>query len=311
MVDRIVLKRLTASDLTFFESLFRTLSAGNQKAINLNADVFVERLYPALPGFVPVLGDVIPVTMTILGPAAASAYVISRAITKREAYKNWRLNGEFIRDPEGEAGRFDVLKPNDLAVMEFSGEPGPQRLTLQLLAAGSLTDAPLHAALDPLIPGGRLTMVQITRGQLAAVAVTVPPTHPIWSMATDAEFDAALEDAAQSGVKGSGTLRKTRIVTAAMLAAAKAAAEQNGRDGEALAWVHLQQMKRMGTWASIEWSSRENAVSSFDFRAFDSTGAEIRIDAKSTTGEFARVVHMSAAELMVAADGQRYDLWRI
>ena len=44
MVDRIVLKRLTASDLTFFKSLFRTLSAGNQKAINLNADVFVEQL---------------------------------------------------------------------------------------------------------------------------------------------------------------------------------------------------------------------------------------------------------------------------
>jgi len=314
MIDRIALKRLTASDLTFFESLFRTLGAGNQKAINLNADVFVERLYPALPGLVPMLGDVIPLTMTILGPAAAPAYVMSRAVTKRDAYKNWRLNGEFVRDPEGEAGRFNALKAGDLAVMEFGGEPGPQRLTLQLLAAGSPADAPLHAALNPLLPsGGRLTMMQITRGQIAAAAATVPHAHPIWTMATDTEFDAALEDAALSGIKGSDILKKktTRIVTAAALAAAKAAAEQNGRDGEALAWVQLQKMKEEGAWTSIEWSSSENAVSSFDFRAVDFSGAVIRIDAKSTAGEFARVVHMSAAELMVAADGQRYDLWRI
>lgn len=239
MIDRIALKRLTSSDLTFFESLFRSLNAGNQKAINLNADVFIEHLYPALPGLVPMLGDVIPLTMTILGPAGAPAYVLSRAITKRDAYKNWRLNGEFVRDPEGEIGRFDALKADDLAVMEFGGEPGPQRLTLVLLAAGSPTDAPIHAALEPLIPGGRRTMAQVTRGQIATAAAVVPPSHPIWGMVRDADFDAALEDAIQGGIKGSAILTKkvTKIVTAAALAAAKAAAEQNGRDGEALAWV--------------------------------------------------------------------------
>jgi hypothetical protein len=70
-------------------------------------------------------------------------------------------------------------------------------------------------------------------------------------------------------------------------------------------------MKLEGAWASVEWSSRENAVSSFDFKVIDSAGTEVRIDAKSTSGEFKRVVHMSSAELMVAADGERYDLWRI
>jgi hypothetical protein len=313
MIDRIALKRLTASDLTFFETLFRTLNAGNQKAINLNADVFVDRLYPSLPGLVPILGDVIPLTVTILGPAAAPAYVLSRAVTKRDAYKNWRLNGEFIRDPEGEAGRFDMLQAGDLAVMEFGGEPGPQRVTLQLLAAASATDASLHAALDPLIRGGRRTMVQITRVQIAAAAASAPETHPIWRIATDPEFDAALEDAAQNGLKGSAILKTkvTKIVTAAVLAAAKAAAEQNGRDGEALAWVHLQKMKEEGAWTSITWSSSENAVSPFDFEVVDPGGSVIRIDAKSTTGEFARLIHMSAGELTLAAEGGRYDLWRI
>jgi hypothetical protein len=36
MPDRIAIKRPTASDLTFFETLFRTINAGSQNAINLN-----------------------------------------------------------------------------------------------------------------------------------------------------------------------------------------------------------------------------------------------------------------------------------
>ncbi len=255
----------------------------------------------------------IPVSLTITGPAGASAHVISRAVTKREAYKNWRLNGEFVRDPEGEAGRFSVLKAGDLAVMEFGGDPGPQRLNLLLIAAGSPADSPSHAALSPLVPGARRTMIQITRAQIAAAAANVPAAHPIWAMAADPEFDAALEDAALGGIRGTATLRVrvAKTVTAATLAAAKAAAEKNGRDGEALAWIQLQKMKNAGTWASVEWSSRANAVSSFDFRAFDGSGAAVRIDAKSTNGEFDRVIHMSSAELIAAADGNRYDLWRV
>ena len=102
MPDRLAAKRLTAFDLTFFEKLFRTLNVGNQKSINLNADVFVESFYPSLPSLVPKLGDVIPITLTIFGPDGAPPHVISRAITKREAYKNWPLDVEFIRDPDGE-----------------------------------------------------------------------------------------------------------------------------------------------------------------------------------------------------------------
>lgn len=313
MPDRIALKRLTASDLTFFESLFRKLDAGNQKAINLNADVFIERLYPALPGLVPTVGDVIPVSLTILGPAGAEPHVISRAVTKREAYKNWRLNGEFVRDPDEEPGRFDVLKPGDIALLEFFGDPSPQRLTLLLVAAGSPLDAQLHTALDQFIPGGRRTMVQVSREQIAAAAAAVSAAHPIWQIATDPEFEAALEDAVEGGLKGTEILKTKakKTVTASALAAAKAAAEKNGRDGEALAWVHLQRMKNAGAWSSIEWSSNANPISPFDFRATDPAGATVKIDAKSTAGEFERVIHMSMAELTDASSGDRYDLWRV
>ena len=40
MLKKLAVKRLTASDLTFFVWHFRNQPAGNQKAINLNADVF-------------------------------------------------------------------------------------------------------------------------------------------------------------------------------------------------------------------------------------------------------------------------------
>jgi hypothetical protein len=318
MPDRIALKRLTVSDLTFFETLFRKFVAANptstkQKAINLNADVFIKRFYPALPALVSTLGDVITVTLTVLGPSGAPAHTISRAVTKGSGYKNWRLNGEFLRDPEKEVGRFDDLKTGDLAVMEFSGDPGPQRLTLLLIEEASPVDGPLYAALSQFLPGERPTMIQISRAQIAAAAASIPSTHPIWLIAADPEFDAAVEDAAEGGVKGTITLlgNLTKNVTAATLAAAKAAAEKNGRDGEALAWVQLQKMKNAGAWASIEWRAKANAVAPFDFLATDTSGASIRIDAKSTAGEFERVIHMSAAELTEAAKGGRYDLWRV
>lgn len=313
MPERIALKRLTASDLTFFESLFRTIGAGNQKAINLNADVFIEKLYPALPGLVSTVGDVIPVTLTILGPNAAPAHVITRAITKRDAYKNWRLNGEFIRDPEGEAGRFDILSPGDIAVLEFSGDPVPKKLTLLLLASKSPADSAARSILDVMIAGGRRTMLGVTRAQLDGAAGAAPPGHPLSLVASDPEFDAALEDAAQGGVHGTVALqaKAAKPVSAAALASAKASAEKNGRDGEALAWTVLLKQREAGLWASVEWSSKANAVSSYDFRAIDAAGSEVRIDAKSTNGEFGRVIHMSSAELAAAASGTRYDLWRV
>lgn len=43
---RFAIKRLSRSDLTFFEYQFRRQQAGNQKSINLNRNVFVEYHLP-------------------------------------------------------------------------------------------------------------------------------------------------------------------------------------------------------------------------------------------------------------------------
>jgi hypothetical protein len=312
MPDRIALKRLTASDLTLFETLFRKLNVGNQKSINLNADVFIEVLYPSLPDLVSTLGDRIAVSLTIIGPNGAPPYVLTRAITKREAYKNWRLNGEFILDPDAEPGRFDMLSAGDLAVFDFAGEPGPQRVSLLLVSAQAPSDANIFASLNPLVPGGRKTMIQVSRAQLAGATAGVPVTHPIWTLTSDPDYDAALEDAALGGIEGIKRLatKAAKPVSASALAAAKASAEKNGRDGEALAWIHLQRLAADGMATSIQWTSNTNAVAPFDF-SFVMEGKPVRADAKSTTGEFERAIHMSSAELTIAAEGDRYDLWRI
>jgi hypothetical protein len=311
MPDRIALKRLTASDLTFFEALFRTLDVGNQKSINLNADIFIERFYPNLPAQVTSIGDVINVTLTLLGPAGAGPYVLSRAITKRDAYKNWRLNGEFVYDPEGQAGRFNKMAAGDLAVFDFSGDPAPQKVSLLLISTNAPSDVPLHSSLNGLIPGGRRTMVEISRSQLATAAASTSAAHPVWTLAKDPAAEAALEDVALGGSEGAKKLAKSPLpVSAATLAAAKASAEKNGRDGEALAWLHLKTLQETGKAADIQWASTINAVSPYDFSA-TIDGSKRYIDAKSTNGDFGRPLHMSLAEVTFAAQAERYDLWRI
>jgi hypothetical protein len=309
MVDRLALKRLTDSDLTFFETLFRKLRVGNQKAINLNADVFVDQFYPVLGTGV---GKLIPVSLSIWGPGGLDSYVISRAITKQTAaYKNWRLNGEFIRDPDDQPGRFDVLATGDIAVMEFFGDPLPQKVSLVLVSANSTIDAALHTALSSVVPTGR-SMVRLPRDALADLAAEASATHPIRLMTNDPGFEAALEDAALGGVKGTDELASKKGVSAEVLAAAKASAEKNGKDGEALAWVYLQALKINGVFTEIKWISAENAIAPYDFHGVDAQSSKTRIDAKSTNGEFNQPLHMSSAELRAAADAShRYELWRV
>ena len=99
MLDKLALKRLTASDLTFFEWHFRNHNAGNQKAINLNADVFIDQLYPALDAIVRDRHNKLGIDLWIAGPGAADPVNLQRKIIKGAAYKNWRLDGGVCLQP--------------------------------------------------------------------------------------------------------------------------------------------------------------------------------------------------------------------
>ena len=104
------MKRLTPSDLTFFKWHYENRNAGNQKAINLSRNVFIDKLYPSLPDIMTDRGDgKIPVTLYIYGPGLYDAYQLQRKIIKTGSYKNWRLNGEFIFNPEDIPERFNSL----------------------------------------------------------------------------------------------------------------------------------------------------------------------------------------------------------
>ncbi len=250
MAELLAVKRLTASDLTFFERLFRTVNAGNQKGINLNADVLTGVLYPDLAAVAAAQPDgEISFPLTILGPDAAGSYRVRRKIVKGGTYKNWRLNGEFIYDPDGGPGRFDTMRPGDLAVFGFDGRPGPDAVTLVLLSAHASEDAALHANLAPLVAGKSMAPVLAERLRAALRSTGAAPEHPLSVLARDPEDELALEDAALGGTKGVRSLRRrrrARPISPSELQRAKKAAAQTGADGEALVDAYLQAIGNPG-----------------------------------------------------------------
>lgn len=161
MARKLALKRLTASDLTFFEWHFRNRPAGNQKAINLNADVFVDQLYPSLPEIARDRGGRIPIDFHLYGPGLNGPYILQRKIIKFGTYKNWRLDGEFIHNPVDSPERFNPLQPGDLVILDFNGDPVyPNSIKAFFLARAVPDDAALHSHFDAFL--GSVKMASIS-----------------------------------------------------------------------------------------------------------------------------------------------------
>src|SRR5476651_2125325 len=140
---RFAVKRLTRSDLTFFEYQFRRQNAGNQKSINLNADVFVEIIFPQARTFSGGHARQFPLPLTIYGPGLRPEpfRITRKIIAAGDRQKNWRLNGEFVRDPEFDPTRYHNLAAGDFALFGFEGAAVPTGVTLVLIAASELDDA--------------------------------------------------------------------------------------------------------------------------------------------------------------------------
>lgn len=307
-LEKMAVKRLTASDLTFFEEHFVQNPAGNQKAINLNADVFVGALYPSLPETEVARSGKIPLDLFIYGPGQGSELNLQRKIIKQGSYKNYRLDGEFIRDnPE----RFRLLAPGDFAVFDFTGDLYPISARVVFVALSVAEDAALHGALDALV--GTRRMLPISSAQLAAAISTasLPDSHPINEMT----LESALVDAAQEGLWGQQQLLRRRSgnrLSKEQLQKAREKADYIGRSGEEWVSIHLGRLQAGGAIAGFEWSSSENAVSPYDFRVTMNSGETINIDAKSTLGSFESRIHISLSELYQMKTGaERYDIYRV
>jgi len=309
---RFAVKRLTRSDLTFFEAQYRRQNAGNQKSINLNRDVFIDELYPELPEIMAEGDGGVEVRLRVSGPGAGHRDVqVVRKIIKNDAYKNYRLNGEFVRNPEDAAERFDALEAGDLALLVFEGAAKPKAVRLFVVSAGEPDDAALHGALDPL--AGR-SMGRVGREALAAAIRTAPPQHPVHDLFLEPDLAADLSAAAVGDSEAVVRLLRRpgrRRVSAEQLARARRAAERIGRDGESLIDAYLQARVASGELGEAEWAAWENAISPFDFQVRERGGEPVRVEVKSTAEDHARPFHVSMAELLESAIGGRYDLYRV
>ncbi|MBX3483091.1 DUF3883 domain-containing protein [Phenylobacterium sp.] len=305
---RFAVKKLSRSDLTFFEPQFRVQNAGNQKSINLNRDVFVDELFPAFPDVLTEAGGQLAVRLLIDGPGLGHNRIdVRRKLAKGTSYKNYRLNGEFVRNPEEEASRFNSLAEGDLAVLAFDGAGAPELIRLFVLSASEAADVAVRNA---LVSGGR-TMRALSREQLAAAVALAPPDHPLQDLLLSPADAADLEAAAEGDAAATRRLLSKsprRRITAEQLAAARRRAEETGLDGERLvaAWLGLGQ-PQVQTWI---WVAATNAISPWDFELRTADG-DLRVEVKATRGDHETPFHISMAELHAAAETSRYDLWRI
>jgi hypothetical protein len=297
----LALKRLTASDLTFFHWHFVNKNAGNQKAINLNADVFIDLLFPGLPKAAEKKDGRIAMDLKLFGPSASELYRLQRKIIKGATYKNWRLNGEFIYDPEGAPDRFQALQPGDLAVLAFESSDGvvPDGVTVVLLAAAAPEDAPIHGKLDGVLGSKRMMALQHSTVLSALESDGAEDGHPLYELV--AHEDAV--DAAQGVEEARKRLGRHRAapMTEEQLKKSRALAEEIGRLGEAYVDGWLTSQKGSSIAGHI-WDASANAISPFDFTILGiEEGDGYLADAKSTSGPHERPFHISMAELREAA----------
>ena len=310
MTSRLALKRLTASDLTFFAWHFRNRNAGNQKAINLNADVLTGQLYPALDTIVKDSENKLRIDLWIAGPAAAEPMSLQRKIIKGAAYKNWRLDGEVVHNPEGTPERFNALQPDDLALLGFVGELAPDRLTLLLVGQDAPQDQTLFRGLDDILGSQRMIALEDqTLGELCR-RLAVPQSHPVWFLVSDEDLTEAAVDQAPAVER---ILKQPRFARLSLseLEAARRAAQETGRLGEELVEIHLRGRLAAGEIENYEWTSDLNAISPYDFR-IEKAGSWEKLEIKTTRADFGREYYLSVNELReMVYGGGAYSIGRV
>jgi len=297
--------------LTFFEWHFRNRPAGNQKAINLNADVFVSKLYPSLPAVALQQGGRIPLDLYLYGPGLAPEYNLQRKVIKHGAYKNWRLDGEFVHNPNEDPDRFNSLIPADLVILEFGGDPEPTVCRAFFIAQELPEDQDVHKALTNMI-GGK-AMVDLTYSDVeGAITQAKPdPKHPIHFLLLELDLEEASVGIA-TGIDRLASGPSGRKMDSQALRRARESADAVGLLGEEFVNEYLARRKADGEIEEADWVSQRNAIAPYDFKVRVKGGAEILADVKSTEGDFDRPLHVSLNELKQMALGTlRYDLYRV
>lgn len=306
-MSKIAVKRLSKSDLTFFTWHFKLMNAGNQKSINLNANVFISQLYPDLPSVAAKKGKAsFLVDVSIYGPAAAPKHSLARKIVKGNTYKNWRLNGEFVENPLDMPERYNVLREGDFAILIFNDGFAPEELKLILVAANLQEDEKLHSRILDFMGGRSMSAISSADLELIVNHSDIDDTHAARLM----DVEGAFEDASQGGLEGIQQLQKwsgKRTVSKEDLRRARDNADVTGMLGEEFVDNYLQEQQSKNHIDAYKWSSSTNAVEAFDFII----GENEYLDVKSTTGGFSQKIHVSINELLHMRDLPSYKIYRI
>ena len=79
MPRKLVVKRLKASDLSFFHGYLRNHPQSKQKSFNLNRDVIEDQFFPSLSEIAESRPrKQLPVQLTFYGPGGAAAHTLMR-----------------------------------------------------------------------------------------------------------------------------------------------------------------------------------------------------------------------------------------
>jgi hypothetical protein len=310
MLRKFAIKRLTASDLTFFEWHFRNHNVGNQKAINLNADVFIDQLYPGLPSVALTKSGRLPVDLYLYGPGLEQELNLQRKIIKFGSYKNWRLDGEFIYDPTVSPARFHVLQPNDLVLFEFTGDVEPQTVKAFFVSKVTADDRGLFRVLNGDLGARGMISMQYSEIETLIKQAAPDERHPVFELLLESD----LEDAAKAGPQGLTRLYKRRSgrrLSKNELAQALRRIEELGQVGEEFVNAHFERLKSEARISAFQWESQDNAVSPYDFW-YEEEAHKSFLDVKATSGGFERNIHISFPELQAMRDyAEPYYIYRL
>ncbi|MBN6717221.1 DUF3883 domain-containing protein [Pseudomonas capsici] len=306
-MSKIAIKRLTKSDLTLFSWHFKEMNSGNQKSINLNANVFIDKLYPDLPNISAQKGKTsFLVDLSIYGPGAAPKHSLARKIVKGAAYKNWRLNGEFIGNPIDAPDRYNRLREGDYGILIFGGEPVFDELKLILVSSHHQEDFEFHSSITVAMNGESMKAFNLTELEALVNVSDIDATHAARVM----DIDGAFEDASQGGISGVQALQRwsaKRKISKDDLRRARDRADSTGAIGEEFVDYYLGCQLSSGMIEGYKWASNENAIEAYDFVINES----VYIDVKATSGSFNQKLHVSINELLHMRDLDEYRLYRI
>lgn len=306
---KIAIKRLAASDLSFFKS--HSGRAG-QKAIELAGDIFVDDFYPGLKGAV----EQVCVALVVIGPGGRSPRRLTRKVQRARGSKNWRLGEELIHESDDEPGRYAALAVGDYGVLAFEGAGRPTVVTLVLVSAHD--DSRLHEAISTRCSfTERSPLVSVPDALVAELqAVTkgaYPEVHPLEVLGLRDTVEDVLFGNRVPLLKSRQPSGRSVSMSHEDLRRQLLAAEETGERGEDF----------FGRWLAatghgedeFEWVARTQVRSEFDYEVRSARwipGApRVLVDVKTTRGPFEQPLHLGLGELRRAASVENCRIARV